>query len=74
MSCDLPDSVMAMLSRILAQNHGMGFGKEDIELYLGRIRTGTMTSGAAAEMDAGQLAGYLVQLRKKKRPTEHSED
>ena len=74
LSCDLPDSVMAMLSRILAQNHGMGFGKEDIELYLGRIRTGTMTSGAAAEMDAGQLAGYLEQLRKKKRPTEHSED
>lgn len=72
LSCDLPDEVMAILSRVLAQNHGIGFGRQDMQLYLERICAGLPK--AAAEMDTDELTAFMRRLRNEKRSTDNTDD
>lgn len=69
LSGDLPESGMALLSRILAQNHGITFTPQDLQLYIDRLAQ-QQPAASAAEMNPDELAGYLARLRQKKHPTE----
>lgn len=69
LSGDLPEAGMALLSRILAQNHGITFTPQDLQLYIDRLAQ-QQPAASAAEMNPDELAGYLARLRQKKHPTE----
>lgn len=67
LSRDLPESTVALLSRILAQNYDIGFTDKDVEMYLSRVEDSMPRSVGAAEMSGEELEGYLRRLREQRR-------
>ena len=62
---ELPDKTMALVSRILAQNYGIGFSQNDVEMFIGRIEEsgqGTKPS----EMSPEELEKRFAALKDKK--------
>lgn len=69
LSGELSEEIMAQLSRLLAQNYEIQFGKEDIELYLTRIKKAKSQSKEVAKMQPAELAEYLEVLKQAKKTT-----
>ena len=67
LSGELPESTIALLSRILAQNYDVGFTEQDVDLYLERLEDSVPKSLEAAQMSGEQLEDYLKKLREKRR-------
>jgi DNA primase len=64
---ELPEKAMALLSRVLAQNHGTGFERQDMELFLDRIEQAGQDSGEAAEMNDEEWREHMKAKRNKKK-------
>lgn len=65
LSGEIPEKTMALVSRILAQNYGIGFSVADVEMFIGRIQEGGGRTNAAA-MSAEELERRFAALKDKK--------
>ncbi len=62
---ELPDKTMALVSRILAQNYGIGFTQNDVEMFIGRIEENGLGT-KPAEMSPEELEKHFASLKDKK--------
>lgn len=62
----LPEKTLALLGKVLAQNYGIGFSREDVELFMERIEQTGHNPSKVAEMDAEELEAHFAALREKK--------
>ena len=62
----LDETQLAVLSRVLAQNHDLPAGEQDIRFYLQRLRDSVPTQERVSNMDSAQLNDFLEQLRQEK--------
>ncbi len=62
----LDESLLACLSRVLAQNHDLPRSAQDIRFYLQRLRDSVPTKERVGGMDAAEMADYLAKLRQEK--------
>ena len=62
----LEDSVLAALSRVLAQNHDLPRSEQDVKFYLQRLRDSVPTKERVGSMNAGELDDFLAKLRAEK--------
>ena len=62
----LEESVLAALSRVLAQNHDLPRSEQDVRFYLQRLRDSVPTKERVGSMDAGELDDFLARLRAEK--------
>ncbi|MEG0339630.1 MAG: DNA primase [Oscillospiraceae bacterium] len=66
LSSELPSETMAVLSRILAQNHDIALAKQDVDIYIDRIQNSVPTSRVAADKTPNELAEYMEKLKQKR--------
>ncbi|MDL2324089.1 DNA primase [Ruminococcaceae bacterium OttesenSCG-928-A16] len=64
---DLPEKTLALLGKVLAQNYGIGFSREDVELFLERIEQADTPPAKVAEMTPEELEAHFAALRDKKK-------
>ena len=62
----LDDSLLASLSRVLAQNHDLPRGEQDIRFYLQRLRDSVPTKERVGNMSADEMDDFLAKLRAEK--------
>lgn len=62
----LPEQARLMLSKVLAQNHDIGFVKQDVEMFVERILQAIVEPSKVAEMDGDELQKYFEELKEKK--------
>lgn len=62
-SGDLPPKTVMLLGQVLAQNHGIGFSKEDVEMFLERILQGGAKPDDPAQLSVRELEEYFTTLK-----------
>lgn len=65
-SDELPEKTIALLSKVLAQNYGIGFSREDVEVFIQRIEQADNNPDKVAQMQPDEMEAYFATLREKK--------
>lgn len=66
LSGELPEKTVALLGKVLAQNYGIGFSMEDVELFLERMEQADSPPAKVAEMSDQEMEAHFTALREKK--------
>ncbi len=66
LSDELPENIISLLSKILAQNYEVEIDERDINLYLQRIEQNSLQSEMQTEKSMDELAKYVEILKDKK--------
>lgn len=67
LGAELGEKAMAQVSRVLAQNHGTGFERQDVELFIDRIEQAGQDSAKAAEMDDEEWRRHIAAKKEKRK-------
>ena len=66
LSGDLPEKTTALLGKVLALNHDIGFSRRDVEMFLEKILGASAEKADVSAMSAEELQQYMEGLRKRK--------
>ncbi len=66
LSGDLPEKTVALLGKVLALNHDIGFSQNDVEMFIGKILDAGAEKLDVAAMSGEELKRHMEELRRRK--------